>query len=344
MRHGLLKLTDVGLFCEAGGFYVDPWQSVERAVITHGHTDHAHWGHKNYLCSTSCGPVLKARYGADLPVETLAYDTPLRMGSVTVSLHPAGHVLGSAQVRLEAPGHGVTVISGDYKRDADATAEPFEPVKCDTFITESTFGLPIYRWPSPASVFDQINEWWKSNIEQGRTSIIYAYALGKAQRIIAGVNPGIGPILVHGAIARLLPPYEAAGVKLPRVEHAGVEEAKRLRGKALVVAPIAASGSRWVRKFAPFSDAAASGWALVRGSRRRLSLDRGFVLSDHTDWPGLMRTIEETGASAIGVTHGYSDVVARWLAEQGKQSFVVPTRFKGEAVEGETGAETGEVA
>lgn len=343
----LLMLSDAGLYCPLGNFHIDPWKPVDRAVVTHGHTDHAHWGNRHYLCSPATGAIIRARFGDEKSVQALAYGEPLRLGSVRVSLHPAGHVLGSAQVCIEsdAPApidvhDGVNrwspkevrrlVISGDFKREADPAAEPFEPVMCDAFITESTFGLPIYRWPSAERVFEEVNAWWRGNIERGRTSVIYAYALGKAQRLLAGVDASIGPIVLHGAVANLLPAYEAAGVKLPETSPGGLDEARRFRGKALVIAPQSAMHTPWLRKFAPLSQASASGWSLVRGPRRRLSLDRGFVLSDHADWPSLLRTIDETGARSVGVTHGFAGPLARWLRDRGLDAQPIATRFHGE--------------
>jgi putative mRNA 3-end processing factor len=332
----MLRPTDCGLFCEAGGFYVDPWRPVERAVITHGHTDHAHWGCAHYLCSPACAPVLRTRLGADISVQTAAYGAVTDVGGVRVSLHPAGHVLGSAQVRLEHAGQ-VWVVSGDYKLQRDPTADPFEPVPCDTFITESTFGLPIFRWDDPARVADEINRWWAGNIEAGKTSVIYAYALGKAQRVLRMLDASLGPILLHGAVAKMMSAYAEAGVALPRTEPANVDEARRYKGRAMVIAPPSAQNTPWLRKFAPMSTATASGWMRIRGTRRWLSNDRGFVLSDHADWPGLLEAINATGARRVGVTHGYTEALSRWLRERGTDAFIVPTRFKGEAAEDDAG-------
>jgi putative mRNA 3-end processing factor len=276
--------------------------------------------------------VLRVRLGDEALIEGFAYGESATIGQARVSLHPAGHILGSSQVRIEHGGQ-VCVVSGDYKTMADDTCEPFEPVRCHTFVTESTFGLPIYRWQPADEIFRDLNAWWGRNQEQGRTSVIYAYSLGKAQRVLAGLDASIGPILVHGAVDRFLPAYEAAGVRLPVTERANLENAKASRGRAMVVAPPSAAGTPWLRKFGPVSTAIASGWMQIRGPRRRRAVDQGFALSDHADWSGLLGAIDATGAERIWVTHGYSPVMTRWFADQGKQARVIPTRYEGEQLE-----------
>lgn len=325
----LLEITDHGLYCAAGDFHIDPWRPVQRAIITHAHADHARPGSQAYLTSTEGAGVLRVRLGADARIETAAYGEQRNFNGVRVSLHPAGHLLGSAQVRVEHRGE-VWVVSGDYKTDPDPTCTPFELVPCHIFITESTFGLPIYRWPAQASVLAELNAWWRHNQRVGRTTVVYAYALGKAQRVLAGLDPAIGPILVHGAIENLLPPYHAAGIALPAVQKASAETAKATQGGALVLAPPSAAGTPWLRKFGDVADAFVSGWMLIRGTRRRRAVDRGFVLSDHADWDGLISTIRETGAERIGVTHGYVDAMVRWLSENGWQARRLPGRYEGE--------------
>jgi putative mRNA 3-end processing factor len=325
----LLETTDRGIYCSEGAFYIDPWQPVELAVITHAHGDHACFGSSHYLTSVTGERVLRQRLGTDARIESVPFGQPVRFHGVSVSLHPAGHVLGSAQVRVEHRGE-VWVVSGDYKRERDVTCEPFETVRCHTFITESTFGLPVYRWRSQAEVFNEINSWWRENQREERASVLFAYALGKAQRLLAGIDPSIGPILAHGAVMSFLPAYHAAGIPLPKIEHADEKLAKSVRHRALVIAPPSAAGSPWMRKFAPFSTAFASGWMQLRGARRRRALDRGFALSDHADWDGLLQTIRETGAERVGVTHGYSTVLVRWLRENGWKAWAMPTRYEGE--------------
>jgi putative mRNA 3-end processing factor len=305
-----------GLYCPPGDFYIDPWRPVDRAVITHAHGDHARGGMGHYLATPHSEGILRARIGADLPLQTLAYGERLNHNGVNLSFHPAGHVLGSAQIRLEYRGE-VWVASGDYKIEPDGTCAAFEPVPCHTFITESTFGLPFYRWPSQAQVFRDINDWWRANAAVGKPSVLFCYAFGKAQRILHGLDESIGPILVHGAVEPLNRVYREAGVYLPPTLYAGdlAKNDPRLK-HALVLAPPSAGGSPWMRRFGDYADAFASGWMLLRGTRRRRGVDRGFVLSDHADWPGLLWAIEQTGAERVMVTHGSIAVLVRYLREE----------------------------
>ncbi|MES2531862.1 MAG: ligase-associated DNA damage response exonuclease [Pseudomonadota bacterium] len=316
-----------GLYCPPGDFYIDPWRPVGRAVITHGHSDHARVGHSHYLAHTDSEGILRARLGAELTLQTLPYGESITHHGVRVSLHPAGHVLGSAQVRLEHGGR-VWVASGDYKTEPDGTCAPFEPVPCDTFITESTFGLPIYRWPTQAALFAEIDAWWRRNADDGRASVLFCYAFGKAQRILHGVDASIGPIVVHGAVEPLNAVYRAAGVALPptvRVTDPGVD-AQMLK-RALVLAPPSAQGTPWMRRFGAYADAFASGWMQLRGTRRRRGVDRGFVMSDHADWPGLQKAIAGTGAERVFVTHGSVAVLVRWLTENGLEAQGFKTEY-----------------
>ncbi|MDH6170342.1 putative mRNA 3-end processing factor [Variovorax boronicumulans] len=306
-----------GLYCPPGDFYIDPWRPVARAVITHAHSDHARIGHAHYLAHTDSAGTLRTRLGADINLQTLPYGEAIEHHGVRLSLHPAGHVLGSAQVRLEHGGR-VWVASGDYKTEPDGTCTPFEPVPCDTFITESTFGLPIYRWPTQAVLFAEIDAWWRANAEAGRASVLFCYAFGKAQRILHGVDASIGPIVVHGAVEPLNAVYRAAGVALPetvRVTDPGVDAA--LLKRSLVLAPPSAQGTPWMKRFGNYADAFASGWMQLRGTRRRRGVDRGFVMSDHADWPGLQQAIAGTAAERVFVTHGSVQVMVRWLTENG---------------------------
>lgn len=332
-----IELTASGPFCRPGGFHIDPWRAVGRAVVTHAHSDHATRGCGSYLASSSCSPLLRARLGSDISLASLRFGESLTVGDVRVSLHPAGHILGSAQVRIEHRGE-VVVFSGDYKLQDDPTAEAFEPVACHTFVSESTFGLPIFRWQPPDAVFAGIGAWWRQNQRDGRTSVLFVYSLGKAQRVLAGLDPSIGPIGVHGAVQKMNEAYAAAGQALPCAVHATAAAAPLLRGRGLILTPRTSGDSPWLRTFAGedgLSLASVSGWMQVRGARRRQSLDRGFPLSDHADWDGLLHAIATTGAERIGVTHGSTDVLTRWLREQGMDAFVVPTRYVGET--GETG-------
>ncbi|MEM1353822.1 MAG: ligase-associated DNA damage response exonuclease [Planctomycetota bacterium] len=324
-----LVLTSSGLYCPRGGFYIDPWRPVEHAVVTHAHADHARPGSSRYLCAEPGLGVLAHRMQKGAKIDTLGYGASLKLGDAAVSLHPAGHLLGSAQVRLEIGGH-TTVVTGDYKTEADPTCDGFEPVPCHELITECTFGLPIYRWPPADEVFAQINAWWRANAERGLNSAVFAYALGKAQRVLAGLDASIGPILVHGAVHGMTQVYRASGVELPSAEPASVEAAKHYKGKAMVIAPPSANGSVWMKKFRPCATALASGWMAVRGRRRFRAVDRGFVLSDHADWPGLLETIRASGAERIGCAHGSTDALARYLAEHGLDSYEVSTRYEAE--------------
>lgn len=248
---------------------------------------------------------------------------------VTLSLHPAGHILGSAQVRIELGGE-IWVISGDYKTEFDGISGRFEPVRCHTFITESTFALPIYRWRPQAEIFTEINDWWRENQSKERTSVLFAYSLGKSQRVLSGLDGTIGPIFLHGAVRKFVEIYEKAGVKFPPVASPDLEKAKTARGKALVIAPGSTDNSPWLRKFGDISTAFASGWMQVRGPRRRRSLDRGFALSDHADWGGLLSSIQATGAERIWATHGYTEPLVRWLRESGKEATAIKTHFESE--------------
>ena len=304
-----------GLYCVPGQFYIDPWRPVDRAVITHAHGDHARMGHGHYLSAASGVGILKSRLGQDIHIDGLEYGAHIEHNGVTISLHPAGHVLGSAQVRMEHKGE-VWVASGDYKVEPDRTCVPFEPVRCDTFITESTFGLPIYRWQPEQSIFDDINAWWRKNAAEGRCSVIFAYSFGKAQRILSGLDPSIGPIICHGAAEPLNRVYREGGVDLPPTLMVTDVDKAALKS-AIVIAPPSASGSPWMKRFGDYSDAFASGWMQLRGARRRRGVDRGFVLSDHADWPGLMTAIRATEAPRVIVTHGSIPVMVRWLRQTG---------------------------
>ena len=334
----LIQPTGRGLYCAAGDFYIDPWQSVARAVITHAHGDHARPGSAAYL-SARCGiPVLQTRLGPEARIEGLDYGEPRVMNGVKVSLHPAGHVLGSSQVRIESGEGEVWVVSGDYKLDPDPTCEPFEAVRCDTFVTESTFGLPIYRWRTPGEVFAEVNAWWRANAAQGRASVLFGYAFGKAQRILASVDASIGPIIVHGAVDVLDRGYRDCGVRLPETRMVMDFEAKKDFAGALVVAPPSAQSTPWLKRFGDYSDAFASGWMAIRGARRRRTMDKSFVLSDHADWPSLNRTITATGAGRIFLTHSHNTPLVRWLQEGGLEAHTMKTEFEGEAGAEEAGA------
>jgi putative mRNA 3-end processing factor len=324
--NSILQLTPNGLYCENGNFYIDPWKPVKRAVISHAHADHARLGSDSYLCAEECKTLLQARLGNETNIQTLKYGDLLAINSIKLSLHPAGHILGSAQVKIDKGGN-ICVVSGDFKVDVDATCAPLDPLHCHTFISECTFGLPIFRWPNPEQVFEEINSWWRANKEQGRTSILFAYALGKAQRIQAALDSSIGPILTHGAVEKINRCYRDFGIGLPETHHVGDINEKQLLAGSLVIAPPSANNSAWMRRFPNRSTAFASGWMRIRGNRLRKSIDRGFVLSDHSDWDGLVQTVAASGAEKIGLTHGYAPEMARWLEEEGYGAFVIPTEY-----------------
>lgn len=325
---GLLSRTGRGLYCEAGDFYIDPEKPVSRAVITHAHGDHAQRGSAQYLCSRAGGAVLRHRLSDTATVQSVPYGDTIKIGEVNLSLHPAGHILGAAQVRLEHDGR-VWVVTGDYKVTPDPTCAPFELVQCDRLITECTFGLPVYRWPDPAAVFAEINAWWRKNQERGRTSVLFGYSLGKAQRLLAGIDASIGPIFTHGAVEKMTDVYRREGVDLPDTTYVSDESAPPDWTEVLVVAPASAGGSRWIQRFDPVSTGYASGWMRIRGNKRRRSLDRGFVLSDHADWAALNEVVHESGAEKVWVTYGNNDTFARWLREEGVDATALPLHSLG---------------
>ena len=333
----LIKSTPRGLYCEAGDFYVDPWRPVKRAVITHGHSDHARWGCRQYLAADTNRHILPARLGNSAAIEFAPLRKPQSIGPVNIQFVPAGHILGSAQVVIEHRGE-IAVVSGDYKRQTDPTCLPFEPVRCHTFVTESTFGLPIYHWPDSKTVFADVNAWWRQNQRQGKASVLLAYALGKAQRLLAGIDATIGPIYTHGSVEKLNQAYRNSGASLPETTYASNLDKGTDFGSSLIIAPPSTLGTPWIRRFGKISTGMASGWMTIRGTRRRRGMDRGFVLSDHVDWPSLLRTIQETEAENIWVTHGYSDVVVRHLRDQGLNAKSLVTEFTGELLEGEATA------
>ena len=331
----LLERTPGGLYCAAGDFYVDPWSPVAQAIITHAHADHLCPGSKKYVSARSGEVLLRARAGADAAIESVAYGEAVDIHGVRVSFHPAGHILGSAQVRIEYRGE-IWVVSGDYKLAPDPTCPPFEPVRCHTFVTESTFGLPIFRWPEQSEVLAEINAWWRANQQAGKASVLFAYPLGKTQRVLAGIDRSIGPIYTHGAVEAINRLYRECGIALPATEYAKAAPPKTDWTRALILAPPMAKTSPWLRRFGDFSTGLASGWMRIRGTRRRQSIDRGFVLSDHADWSGLLTAIRSTGAGRVWVTHGYRAQLARWLEENSLEAHAIETQYEGERSEAAT--------
>ncbi|NNB95470.1 ligase-associated DNA damage response exonuclease [Corallococcus exiguus] len=330
-RTPLVSVTPQGLYCQAGNFHIDPWRPVERALVTHAHGDHARSGSKRYLGAAPGRGLLQRRLGADAVIDTLEYGEKLTVGDTTVSFHPAGHVLGSAQIRVEHRGE-VWVISGDYKRTPDPTCAPFEVVRCNTFITEATFGLPIYRWDETDLVAQDILRWWDANREAGRSAVLFCYALGKAQRLLAELGKLTDrPAYVHGAVNGLVTAYREAGIAMLPTQMVSETEKGTSFAGALVLAPPSAAGSMWMRRFGEAETGFASGWMRVRGNRRRRGYDRGFVLSDHADWPDLLRTVADTQAEKVLVTHGYTDPLSHYLRERGVDASPLATPFEGEA-------------
>ncbi len=318
----LLKTTAAGLYCPAGGFYIDPQRPVERAVVTHAHSDHARYGCRHYLAAKSGQYLLQMRVGTEAEFHFVAYGEPTWIGGVQVTLFPAGHMLGSAQVRLEKDGR-IAVVSGDYKLGHDPTCQAWEPVRCHLFVTESTFGLPIYRWRDQSNLFGEVNEWWRESAAQGKCCVLYGYSIGKSQRLLAGLDQDIGPIFTHGAVERGVAVYQHSGVELPETTYAGNMPAKHRFAGSMVIAPPSAHGTSWLRRFGAISTAMASGWMSVRGTRRRRGFDRGFALSDHVDWPSLLQAINECRPESVWVTHGYTAQVATYLNQQGANGWPV---------------------
>lgn len=326
-----IEFTDKGLYCPAGQFYIDPWKPVNKAIITHAHSDHARPGNQYYLCHHDTRPMLQLRLG-DQHYQSIGWNEPIYMNEAKVSLHPAGHIIGSSQVRVEYKGE-VWVVSGDYKTENDGISGAFEPVRCHTFITESTFGLPIYNWKPQETIYNDIRHWIHSNQLAGKTSVLIAYSLGKAQRVLKAVAEVTGNIFVHGAIWNTHQTLTQAGHHLPDVIRVTPELPKEVFKGNIVIAPPSADGTPWMKRFAPYSVGICSGWMQVRGHQRRRNADAGFALSDHADWKGLLETVKATGAESVFVTHGFQSAFSRYLNEQGIAAGEVKTAFGAEEEE-----------
>lgn len=328
----ILQSTTRGLYCMLGDFYVDPLSPVDRAVVTHAHSDHARWGCKRYLAAQPGESLLRMRMSPDAEFRFLPYGETLTVGGVQVSFHPAGHILGSAQVRLEYRDQ-IVLITGDYKLGSDPTCKAWEPVPCHTMVTESTFGLPIYRWEQEQTIVDSINQWWRESRDDGKCCLLYGYAVGKSQRLLAGLDPSIGKIYCHGAVEKGNEAYRQTGIAIPETTYVGSIAGKHDWRGAMVVAVPSVHGTPWTKRFGRCSTAMASGWMAVRGARRRRSVDRGFVMSDHVDWPSLLAAIDACNPETVWVTHGYSATVARYLVEHGRDARVLDSRSRSEADE-----------
>jgi len=340
MKTPLLVFNDRGIYCEAANVYLDPWKPVDNAIITHGHADHSRWGHKNYITHNNNVPIIKHRLG-DITVTGKSYNENFIINNVKFSLHPAGHIIGSSQVRVEHKGE-VWVFTGDYKLENDGISEPYEPVKCHTFITECTFGLPAFKWTPQTEVFEAINNWWMENKKEGKTSVLFGYSLGKAQRLLKYLEPSIGKVYTHGAIENMTEVLRPI-VKFPDTIRVTAETKKEDFIGNIVLAPPSAHGSSWIRKMVPYATASASGWMTFRGARRRRAIDKGFVLSDHCDWQELLTAVKATGAEKIITTHGYTEIFSKYLREQGYDARTESTQYEGELVEIETVKESTDI-
>ena len=325
MAEPLLQFNEKGIYCAAAKVYLDPWKPVDKAIISHGHADHSRYGHKQYITQLTNVPIIKHRLG-DIEVAGKEFGESFTINNVKFSFHPAGHIIGSSQIRVEHKGE-VWVFTGDYKTEDDGLAVPYEPIGCDTFITECTFGLPAFKWVPQAQVMGDINQWWAENQAEGRTSVLFGYSLGKAQRLIKHLDTDIGKIYTHGAVENMNEVVRTL-VDLPPTERITRETKKEELKGNMVVAPPSAHGSPWLRKMVPYVTASASGWMTFRGARRRRAIDKGFVLSDHCDWQGLLQSIKETGAHKIICTHGYTDIFSRFLREQGYDARTEQTQYE----------------
>lgn len=309
----LLTVNENGLYCKQGDFYIDPWKPVKEALITHAHADHMRWGMKHYICHHHSIPVLKHRLGQDNSVDGIEYGEVFYKNGVEISYHPAGHIIGSAQIRVAFEDQ-VWVCTGDYKIADDGVSQPYEAVPCDHLITESTFGMPIYKFPAFSHVYADINAWWRSNAAEGLNTVLLSYALGKAQNILAHLDTSIGEIYLHGAVANTNEALEQVGYHFPGQRLSADVDRSKIRG-ALIVAPPSALDTPWMRRLKPYRSAMCSGWMQLRGARRRRNVDKGFVLSDHCDWNQLQQAIHVMQPKHVYVTHGYEQAFSRWVQE-----------------------------
>ncbi len=330
MAQPLLEFTENGIYCQIADVYLDPWRPVDRAIISHGHSDHSRWGNKHYITHHRNVPIITHRLGA-IDVTGKEWGETFSINGVTFSLHPAGHIIGSSQVRVAYKGE-VWVFSGDYKTEDDGVATPYEVIRCHTFITECTFGLPAFKWTPQKEVFRDINSWWAENQAEGKTSVLFGYTLGKAQRLLKHLDPEIGTIYTHGAVENMTEVLRPL-VRFPPTQRITPDTRKQDLLGHLVLAPPSAHGSPWIRKMVPYVTATASGWMAFRGARRRRAVDKGFVLSDHCDWQGLLGSIRETGAEKVICTHGYTEIFSRFLREQGYDARTEQTQYEGESGE-----------
>ncbi len=316
----LLRPDAGGLYCEAGDFWIDPLKPVGRAIVTHAHADHARSGSGDYHTATENLPILSARIGEGAPHHGHEWEKPFELGATRVTLFPAGHIFGSSWVRIESDGD-TWGVSGDFKRAPDPTCRSFQPAPVDVWLTECTFGLPVYRWPQPEQVIDEIHAWWQDCRRDNRPAVLFCYALGKAQRVLAELAGRTDqPVWLHGAMRPLVDAYRQAGVEmLPTRMVSDAEKGEKFGGQ-LVLAPPSAAGSTWMRRFPRHASGFVSGWMRIRGNRRRRGYDRGFVMSDHADWPALVDTVADMGAARVVTIHGNGEALAGYLHSQGLQA------------------------
>ncbi|MEM6892965.1 MAG: ligase-associated DNA damage response exonuclease [Bacteroidota bacterium] len=330
MNTPLLQFTNKGIYCEPADVYLDPWRPVDKAIISHGHADHSRWGHKKYITHHRNVPIVRHRLGK-VVITGKEWGETFTINGVKFSFHPAGHIVGSSQIRVEHQGE-VWVFTGDYKIEDDGLTTPYENVKCHTFITECTFGLPAFKWQPQKEVFEDINGWWAENQAEGKTSVLFGYSLGKAQRLLKHLDTSIGKIYTHGSVENMTEVLRPL-VDLPETTLITRDTKKEELLGNIVVAPPSAHGSTWIRKMVPYVTASASGWMTFRGARRRRAIDKGFVLSDHCDWDGLLESIKATGAEKVICTHGYTDIFSRYLRELGYDARTESTQYEGELAE-----------
>jgi putative mRNA 3-end processing factor len=329
MKAPLLIFTGKSIYCPKADLHIDPWMPVDRALITHAHSDHARWGSKHYLAHKHSESVLRLRLGETISLQNVEYGERFTINGVHFSLHPAGHIIGSAQVRVEY-NNEVWVVSGDYKLENDHFSEPFESVRCNVFITESTFGLPVFKWKSQETIFSQIETWHSKNKTEGKASVLLGYSLGKMQRLVKNLTIDPQTIFAHGAVYSLNEKLRQAGFDLPQLNLVNKDTDKKLVKGALILAPPSADGSTWMKKFTPYSTGYCSGWMLMRGAKNRQAIDQGFVLSDHADWNDLNVAVKNSGAEKVFVTHGYTSVFSKWLNENGIEAAEVQTMYGSE--------------
>ena len=321
----LLELSTNGIYCKQGDFYIDPWKPVHKAIITHAHSDHAKAGHQAYLCHPLTTILLEVRLGK-YNYQSIKWNEPIYINGVKISLHPAGHVIGSSQIRVEYKGE-IWVVSGDYKTEDDGLSGNFEPLKCHTFITESTFGLPVYQWKSQKEYYNEVQNWISKNQSNGFHSVLYAYSLGKAQRIADAVSGINDTIYVHGSVWNLHQVLREAGINLPKVNRMNLENKKNINNHSVIIAPASAAGTPWINQLGAYKTAFCSGWMQIRGQTKRNPSDHGFAISDHADWSGLLKAIKATQAEKVLATHGFTSILIRYLNENGIQAEELRTKF-----------------